>query len=455
MEVSESSPSPSITSTEPTFDHQHQQQQSSNSITDQLDALSLHPPKLDAGNNGDRVGSGSEEGENEENYQKEINEVTNLIENEFEEVGEGEGEREKNRITRFPVRHEAEDCTFYLRTGMCKFGMNCKFNHPPDRKPQGGKMRGKEEALDNATQKVKEMDDSKAEQIDCKYFDRPGGCKYGKSCKFSHSRKTSSTVELNFMGLPIRPGEKECPYYMRTGSCKFGANCKFNHPDPTSIGGSDNRSGNSNGGSILSPNASKSTLGSWSPAALTETPPYIPLMFPPTQGVPSQPEWHAYQAPVYPPERSMQLASAYAPNSKPPERNAYAHKQQRTPVDEFPERPGQPECSFFLKTGTCKFRSACKFDHPKNEGAKSTPCALSDLGLPLRPGQSICSYYSRYGICKFGPACKYDHPINHAHPDPVDRAVDESSASGDSVENDQTIASATEISNENLIQQSA
>lgn len=473
MEVSESSSS--FTSTEPPpFDHQ----QSANSIHVQLDAISLEPQN-DANNNGDRYAAHSEETENEQSLQeekKEVDKVTNLIENEqedeidkekefevvnenedeiekekeFGEVGEGEGE--KSRRIRFPVRPEAEDCSFYLRTGMCKFGMNCKFNHPPDRKSQPGKVKRKEDSLHSTAQKVKEKDDSKTEQVDCKYFDRPGGCKFGKACKFNHSRKSTTAAELNFMGLPIRPGERECPYYMRNGSCKFGANCKFNHPDPTSLGGSNNHSGHSNGGSILSPNVPQSALGSWSPAALSDSPPYVPLMFQPTQGVPSQPEWHAYQVPVYSPERSLPLASAYATKRQPLERNVYTHQQQQILGDEFPERPGKPECSYFLKTGNCKFRSACKFHHPKNESAKSTSCALSESGLPLRPGQSVCSHYSRYGICKFGPACKYDHPVNYAHSPPMAaEEVDEASASGDSTENDQPTVPAAEIGSENPI----
>lgn len=36
----------------------------------------------------------------------------------------------------YPVRPDAVDCSFYLRTGTCKFGSNCKFNHPIRRKVQ-------------------------------------------------------------------------------------------------------------------------------------------------------------------------------------------------------------------------------------------------------------------------------------------------------------------------------
>ncbi|KAG1346444.1 putative Zinc finger CCCH domain-containing protein 33 [Cocos nucifera] len=30
----------------------------------------------------------------------------------------------------------------------------------------------------------------------------------------------------------------------------------------------------------------------------------------------------------------------------------------------FPRREGAVICSFYLKTGTCKFGATCKFDHP-------------------------------------------------------------------------------------------
>lgn len=34
----------------------------------------------------------------------------------------------------YPERPGEPDCTYYLRTGLCRFGMTCKFNHPPNRK---------------------------------------------------------------------------------------------------------------------------------------------------------------------------------------------------------------------------------------------------------------------------------------------------------------------------------
>ncbi|XP_015581492.1 zinc finger CCCH domain-containing protein 43 [Ricinus communis] len=357
-------------------------------------------------------------GEEEQEY--------NINNNDYDKVGndddddddvEKKDERSNNGVNRrhnqyqYPVRPEAEDCSYYMKTGTCKFGSNCKFNHPVKRKMQVSK------------EKVKEREEAtdRPGQTECKYYLRTGGCKYGKACRYNHSRakplllqaKTAvfPALDLNFLGLPIRPGERECPYYMRNGSCKYGANCRFNHPDPTTVGGSDPLAF-SNGGSASLQNSLQSNIASWSsPGGLNETPSFMSIMFSPTQGVPSQnPEWNGYQAPMYPPERSMHQPPAYVISNPATDTNVYAHQQQ-IQVEEFPERPGQPECSYFMKTGDCKFKSNCKYHHPKNHISKSPPCVLSDKGLPLRPGQNICSYYSRYGICKFGPACKFDHPI--------------------------------------------
>ncbi|KAJ4839989.1 hypothetical protein Tsubulata_030823 [Turnera subulata] len=332
--------------------------------------------------------------------------------------GNVEGKNERSHVSngnarhQYPVRPEAEDCAFYMKTGTCKFGSNCKFNHPVRRKTQAvkEKVKEKEEAVE------------KAGQTECKYYLRTGGCKYGKACRFNHSRakppllpaKTPvlPILELNFLGLPIRPGEKECPYYMRNGSCKYGSNCKFNHPDPTAAGGSDPPLTFGNGGSASIQGSSQTSAASWSsPGALNEPAPFVPIMFSPTQGVPTQsPEWNGYQAPLYPPERSMPPPPAFMINNKITQANAFAHQHQQILVDEFPERPGQPDCSYFMKTGDCKFKSNCKYHHPKNRISKTSLCPLSDKGLPLRPDQNICSHYSRYGICKFGPACKFHHP---------------------------------------------
>ncbi|CAH2064854.1 unnamed protein product [Thlaspi arvense] len=350
-----------------------------------------------------------------------------------EEEGDGDGGSEsesEKREAEYPLRPWAEDCAFYMKTGSCKYGSICKFNHPlPNPRKTQYICFASDETKPNQSMffvsftyalkivEVREKEDHADKLVDCKYFFRTGGCKYGETCKFNHTKSKSclpSEPELNFLGLPIRPGEIECPYYMRTGSCKYGAECKFNHPDLTTLGGTESPS--FNGGSIgsFSPKTTlQASSTSWS-SPRNGTAPFIPSMLSQSRGVPSQtPEWNGYQASVYSSERGVFSPSTthHTNNSSSAETSVFSQYKYQTPAEEFPERPDQPECSYYLKTGDCKFRFNCRYHHPKNRLPKQAPYALNDKGLPLRPDQNICTHYSRYGICKFGPACRFDHSI--------------------------------------------
>ncbi|XP_042065808.1 zinc finger CCCH domain-containing protein 67-like [Salvia splendens] len=367
----------------------------------------------------DDVGTQKDSDENEideGDEDKEGNEAINYSDG-ASKLG-GYNQNNSRRRVNYPMRPDAEDCSYFMKFGSCKFGLNCKFNHPPRRKNQNARERT------NYREENSEM----GGQTECKYYLTSAGCKYGKDCKYSHGSDRSSAgpmPEFNFLGLPIRNGEKECPYYMRTGSCKYGLNCRFHHPEPVTVGG-DSTSGYVNGGSFPSQFVSSSSPTSWSsPRSFNETSPFVPAMFPPSQGAPtSNQDWNGYQAATYSASEGLPTPPAFAMNNLPAEINFPMHRQPDTLIEEYPERPGEPECSFFLKTGDCKFRSNCKFNHPKNCGFKGKPntYALSDKGLPLRPDQPICSHYHRYGICKYGPGCKYDHPSNYAIlPTPYDQ----------------------------------
>lgn len=53
--------------------------------------------------------------------------------------------------------------------------------------------------------------------------------------------------------------------------------------------------------------------------------------------------------------------------------------------DSFPERPGQPDCQYYMRTGDCKYRSSCRYNHPPNVAALRETVFLSPVGLPMRP----------------------------------------------------------------------
>ncbi|XP_068309251.1 uncharacterized protein [Pyrus communis] len=219
----------------------------------------------------------------------------------------------------------------------------------------------------------------KQDQTESKYYISPG--------RRIGVPSVAAAVEFNFLGLPIRPGEKDCSYYMQTATCKYETNCMFNHPDPTAAGESRPQSAYGNG-------RAASLQG-----------------LPNSQGINSETtEWNGYQAPAYLPHRSRPAPPPYVMNNSVTETNYCGQYAQQTQAEEFPERPGQPVCFYFTQTGDCVNKSNCQYHHPKNQTAATPSCALSDRGLPLRPGQNICTEYSRFGVCSSGPTCIFDHP---------------------------------------------
>ncbi|CAL4907035.1 unnamed protein product [Urochloa decumbens] len=328
----------------------------------------------------------------------------------------------------FPERIGEPDCSYYMRTGLCRFGATCKFNHPPNRK------------LAVAAARMKGEYPYRVGQPECQYYLKTGTCKFGATCKFHHPRERAAIatrVQLNVLGYPIRPNEKECAYYLRTGQCKFASTCKFHHPPPSNTMVAVRGSVYSPGQSATSPGTYPGAVTNWTlsrSASFIASPRwpghsgYAQVIVP--QGLVQVPGWTPYAA-------QMGSSSPDDQQRTPGTTQYYtsSHQSETTGMGDhgmypsyqagsvpvglyavqgeniFPERPDQPECQFYMKTGDCKFGAVCKFNHPKERLIPAPNCALSPLGLPLRPGEPICTFYSRYGICKFGPNCKFDHPM--------------------------------------------
>ncbi|KAK4803086.1 hypothetical protein SAY86_001289 [Trapa natans] len=317
----------------------------------------------------------------------------------------------------YPERPGEPDCSYYIRTGLCRFGATCRFNHPANRKL----------AIANAIMKGEYPE--RPGQPECQYYLKTGTCKFGATCKFNHPKDKAGIagrVSLNALGYPLRPDEVECSYYLRTGQCKFGSTCKFHHPQLSNLMVPLS-------GSMYAPVQSPTTMGQQSYGGGVAG-------WPRASFIPS-PRWQgpSSYATVILPQGMGQLASASSSenllqavgggqvygNSQSDPRTAGSHGPfsprysgsqsvgsfgvHRENI--FPERPGQPDCQFYMKTGDCKFGAVCKFHHPRERSIPPPDCALSPMGLPIRQGEPLCIFYSRYGICKFGPSCKFDHPM--------------------------------------------
>uniref|UniRef100_A0A0E0FBH7 C3H1-type domain-containing protein n=1 Tax=Oryza meridionalis TaxID=40149 RepID=A0A0E0FBH7_9ORYZ len=268
------------------------------------------------------------------------------------------GGGESMESTPYPERIGEPDCSYYMRTGLCRFGMTCKFNHPPNRK------------LAVAAARMNGEYPYRVGQPECQYYLKTGTCKFGATCKFHHPREKAALANRN---------EKECAYYLRTGQCKFASTCYAQVIVPQGL--------------VQVPgwNPYAAQMGSSSPDDQQRTPvttQYYGSRQSETGGMGDHGMYQSYQGGSVP-------VGVYTVQGE----------------NIFPERPDQPECQFYMKTGDCKFGAVCKFHHPKERLVPAPNCALNSLGLPLRPGEPVCTFYSRYGICKFGPNCKFDHPM--------------------------------------------
>ncbi|KAM7280297.1 hypothetical protein ACFE04_007431 [Oxalis oulophora] len=334
----------------------------------------------------------------------------------------------------YPERPDEPDCIYYLRTGFCGYGVRCRFNHPADRVA----------VMAAARAGVGEYPERVGQPV-CQYYMRTGACKFGASCKYHHPRQGGGSVipvTPNYYGYPFRPGEKECSYYVKTGECKFGATCKFHHPQPADIQvptpplAPQLAPPPVPGPAVYPTMQSQPVPNSQQYGVVMARPhllqssyvqgPYGPMLLSP--GMVPIPGWSPYPQPGSPvssptTQPVVGPSSMYGMTQLSPSAAAYTQAYQQVPSPAgpssiitqkeppFPERPGQPECQFYMKTGDCKFGVSCRYHHPSDPTAPKQNFLLSPIGLPLRPGAQPCSHYAQRGVCKFGPACKFDHPI--------------------------------------------
>lgn len=99
---------------------------------------------------------------------------------------------------------------------------------------------------------------------------------------------------------------------------------------------------------------------------------------------------------------------------------------------QYPERPGQPDCRYYMQFGKCKYLFACIFHHPKDrlpsgwhpsDPAQSDQydtwqptnasrienfCQQEQIGAEIH-GMPECPFYMKTGKCQFGSACEFRH----------------------------------------------
>lgn len=315
----------------------------------------------------------------------------------------------------YPERPGEQDCGYFVRTGFCAYGMKCRYNHPAGSSSTLGALGYPE----------------RVGQPDCEYFLKTGKCKYGYMCKYHHPNQGAGSVSLNSYGYPLRQGVKDCFYFVKTGQCKYGSDCRYHHPQLIS---STVPSPASPVYPMLHPTLvppqQYPSLGGWQVGGPSVSPTsYMPGSYGPMLISPSivpGPGWSPYpQSPVSPvlsPDgQAQQMVQGLSlgllcqsGSSTPVHPGPYPMINSSSGAvsaeSMLPERPGQPICQHYLKMGSCKHGTMCRYHHPPAYRPSYSSCIFSPLGLPLRPGTQPCPDFAQHGACNFGHTCKYDHP---------------------------------------------
>ncbi|KAI3675628.1 hypothetical protein L1987_85219 [Smallanthus sonchifolius] len=338
----------------------------------------------------------------------------------------------------YPQRPGEKDCAHYMLTRTCKFGDTCKFDHPLW-VPEGGISDWKEVPIGVSSEDLPE----RPEAPDCPYFLKTLTCKFGPKCKFNHPKDkvASLSASENNGGpeLPERPSEPQCVFYMKTGKCKFGLTCKFHHPKDISIPTAEVEDGNGV--------QKEAITGGINGSLTTSVPPFTPSMLHNSKGLPIRPgevdcpfylktgscKYGATCRYNHPERYGMDPTSAIvatpgvhmnigmvnpAPAVMQTVDPRLDHTMLGLPPAIYPQRPGQMECDFYMKTGECMFGERCRFHHPLDRSAHALSAKegqeqnvkLTLAGLPRREGAVNCPYYMKTGACKYGATCKFDHP---------------------------------------------
>eukprot|EP00850_Spirogloea_muscicola_P024671 SM001259S26267 [mRNA] locus=s1259:292:2035:+ [translate_table: standard] len=216
--------------------------------------------------------------------------------------------------------------------------------------------------------------------------------------------------------LPERPGQPVCTYYMRTGTCFYGPSCRYHHPpqrrpvrsadQPTS------RSLRSPSRASLQARAKPTPLNTRKDRA--------------SQTVSRGQSVCASQAAAESAVRHAVEVQPVAATTTLHVGRAWLSSMAGGPHTTVRRLLAQ----YYMKTGQCKYGPTCRFNHPQEHGLRAAQAPLNPSGLPLRPelcrrsievkgsDEKDCSFYLRTGQCKYGVTCKFNHPQAPIHDGP-------------------------------------
>ena len=243
------------------------------------------------------------------------------------EVGAGTGGAAQLGPTGLPLRPGAVKCSHFLRTGQCKFGDGCRFDHPPN------------EARSDPT----------------------GGGKF-------RPEELKSREDATAVGLPIRPGVQDCAYFIRTGTCKFGNTCKWNHPAERQLDGghmalslASGTAASSFGTAGVAGGSTASgagvAAGGWETHYTEQGQPYY------WNALTQESTWEP------PPMMMKQLHAQHTQAMAGPGQGAPPFLAGAEGLTN--NNTGAEICRYYMQTGQCKYGAACKYHHPPRDQGRA------------------------------------------------------------------------------------
>ncbi|XP_044985595.1 uncharacterized protein LOC123452916 isoform X1 [Hordeum vulgare subsp. vulgare] len=328
---------------------------------------------------------------------------------------------------RYPQKPRKLNCPSYMSKGTCTYGPSCHFNHPPQFNAKTNDSWRPSERRDHGAAEILELNrlglPIREGARNCDYYMRTGACRYGKNCHFNHpdhviDARFSSPTGWEDNALETEKSSDHAlteASHMKKASDDATLNDR-SHLKKSSDGATlddrshlnkssdnatlDDRSHlkrSSDGATVDDTSYSKKSSDHDTSSTSGVLPPSIFRMLLPPQKVLPSTEGKAKKKSDWSSASDDSDGCCSADSSDGPLCKQEEH------VD-YPERPGRQECPFLARYGDCKFASACKYHHPKQSKDKE------QVNYPERPGRPDCPFYMRFGDCKFASACNYHHP---------------------------------------------
>jgi hypothetical protein len=101
--------------------------------------------------------------------------------------------------------------------------------------------------------------------------------------------------------------------------------------------------------------------------------------------------WDDVPFPVHVPEAVADVDEVAGEKVRGPPAPAAAGAAAADAKVRFPRRPGEPDCTYYLKFGTCRFGIKCKFNHPSRK--KSSRVCPGRLALDWASNKALCLFF--------------------------------------------------------------